>query len=84
MFALAHALDARGDYARAADCLRQANAMTLELRQGQREYVPAEHEKFVDTIVHPSIPNFSPACPAPAPKRAGRCLSSACRARARR
>ncbi len=51
LFALAHALDARGDYARAAECLQQANAMTLELNKGRREYVPADHEKFVDTIV---------------------------------
>ena len=51
LFALAHALDARGDYARAADCLRQANAMTLELTKGRREYSPAEHEQFVDGLV---------------------------------
>jgi tetratricopeptide (TPR) repeat protein len=51
LFALAHALDARGDYARAADCLRQANALTLELDKGRREYSPADHERFVDGLV---------------------------------
>jgi hypothetical protein len=51
LFALAHALDARGDFARAADCLRQANALTLELDRGRREYSPAEHERFVDGLV---------------------------------
>jgi tetratricopeptide (TPR) repeat protein len=51
LFALAHALDARGDYARSADCLRQSNAMTIELNKGRRAYVPADHEKFVDTLV---------------------------------
>ncbi len=51
LFALAHALDARGDYARAADCLRQANGLALELGKGRREYSPAEHEQFVDGLV---------------------------------
>ena len=31
LFGLAHVLDARGEYARAAQCLTQANAITLEL-----------------------------------------------------
>jgi tetratricopeptide (TPR) repeat protein len=51
LFALAHVLDARGDYARAADCLRQANALTLDLDKGRREYAPAEHEQFVDGLL---------------------------------
>jgi tetratricopeptide (TPR) repeat protein len=51
LFALAHVLDARGDFSRAADCLRQANALTLELARGRRDYLPAEHEGFVDHLV---------------------------------
>jgi tetratricopeptide (TPR) repeat protein len=48
LFALAHVMDARGDYARAADCLRQANALALGLK---RKYVPADHDRFVDNMV---------------------------------
>ena len=59
LFALAHVLDARGDYARAADCLRQANAMTLEhARRQNRDYVPADHGRFVDGLVQAFGPEF--------------------------
>jgi len=52
LFALAHVLDGRGDCARAADCLRQANALSLELSHRQkRDYAPAEHERFVDRLL---------------------------------
>jgi hypothetical protein len=52
LFGLAHVLDGRGDYAAAADCLRQANAVTLELaRKEKRDYNPAEHEHFVDDLL---------------------------------
>jgi tetratricopeptide (TPR) repeat protein len=51
LFGLAQVLDGRGDYARAADCLRQANALALELGRGRRDYVPEEHERFVDGLV---------------------------------
>ena len=52
LFGLAHVLDARGDVARAADCLRQANALALEsARRQKREYVPADHERFVDNLI---------------------------------
>jgi tetratricopeptide (TPR) repeat protein len=50
LFGLAHVLDARGDYGPAADCLRQANALALELARGRRDYVPAEHTQFVDNL----------------------------------
>jgi tetratricopeptide (TPR) repeat protein len=50
LFGLAHVLDARGDFAGAADCLRQANALTRELARGRRDYFPAEHEQFVDGL----------------------------------
>ena len=44
-------LDGRGEYARAADCLRQANAITLELARGRKDYHPVEHERFVDGLI---------------------------------
>jgi tetratricopeptide (TPR) repeat protein len=51
LFALAGGLDARGDYARAASCTREANALRLELASGRKEYAPAEHELHVDNIL---------------------------------
>lgn len=48
LFSLAQVRDAQGDYAGAADCLRQANALTLELNQVTRPYATAVHERFVD------------------------------------
>ncbi len=58
LFALAHVLDARGDYASAAEHLRQANALSLELARGRREYTPAEHERFVDGLLRAFGPDF--------------------------
>jgi tetratricopeptide (TPR) repeat protein len=51
LFGLAHVLDGRGDFARAAECLRQANAIALELDRDRREYSPADHQQFVDTLL---------------------------------
>ncbi len=49
LFALAHVLDARGDYARAAECLVQSNAISL--KSGRRpDYDPTDHEQFVDSL----------------------------------
>ena len=50
-FALGHVLDARGEYARAAACIRTANALTLESRRGQNAFTPADHERFVDNVI---------------------------------
>ncbi len=51
-FGLAHVLDAKGDYPRAADCLRKANALSLKMNQLKlRGYDPAEHERFVDRLI---------------------------------
>ena len=48
LFGLAHVLDGRGDYGRASDCLREANALALEqARRVRRDYDPAQHEQFV-------------------------------------
>jgi tetratricopeptide (TPR) repeat protein len=51
LFGLAHVLDARGEYGRAADCLRESNAITLDLARGRREYSPVDHERFVESLV---------------------------------
>jgi tetratricopeptide (TPR) repeat protein len=51
LFGLAHALDGRGDYTQAAECLREANALTLETNRLRREYSPAENERFVDGLL---------------------------------
>jgi hypothetical protein len=59
LFALGHVLDGRGDFARAADCLHRANALTQELnRMQKREYVPVEHERFVDKLLLAFGPEF--------------------------
>ena len=51
LFALAHALDGRGDYVRAAECLREGNALTIEVNEKRRDYNPLEHERFVDGLL---------------------------------
>jgi len=51
LFGLAHALDGRGEYARAADCLQQANAHTRALARGRKDYDPARHARFVDGLL---------------------------------
>ncbi|HLN26326.1 MAG TPA: tetratricopeptide repeat protein [Gemmataceae bacterium] len=59
LFALGHVLDGRGEFARAADCLQLANALTLELaRKQKREYVQVEHERFVDKLLLAFGPEF--------------------------
>jgi tetratricopeptide (TPR) repeat protein len=52
LFGLAHVLDARGEYGRAADCLREANAISLKVARARRDYAPADHERFVDGLIH--------------------------------
>jgi hypothetical protein len=52
LYGLAQVLDARNEFARAADCARQANQYFLdEARQRQQSYSPAEHEAYVDQII---------------------------------
>jgi tetratricopeptide (TPR) repeat protein len=52
LFGLAQVLDARGQFSRAADCLREANALSLETaRRRQREYDPAQHEQFIEGMI---------------------------------
>jgi tetratricopeptide (TPR) repeat protein len=59
LFGLAHYLDARGDYAQAAQHLEQANGLceTLWEKRGTR-YDPAVHQQFVDTLVTNCTPEF--------------------------
>jgi tetratricopeptide (TPR) repeat protein len=50
LFGLAHVLDAREEYARAADCLARANAISLETARARSPYLPAEHDQYVDGL----------------------------------
>ena len=50
-FALSHVLDARGEFSRAASWMREANALTFETRLGQNDFVPSDHQRFVDNIL---------------------------------
>jgi tetratricopeptide (TPR) repeat protein len=51
-FGLAHVLDARGDYAGAADRLTEANALALEDRRARGlGYDPEAHERLVDGLI---------------------------------
>jgi tetratricopeptide (TPR) repeat protein len=52
LFAMAHVLDARKEYGRAAACLREANALTLETRRAEGViYDPDDHVRFVDRLI---------------------------------
>jgi tetratricopeptide (TPR) repeat protein len=51
LFALSHVFDARGEFVRAAECTREANALALSLARGRRAYKPEEHERFVNGLV---------------------------------
>ncbi len=51
LFGLSHVLDARGEFDRAGECLREANAISKTLAKGHREYVPADHERFVTGVL---------------------------------
>ncbi len=58
LFALGQALDARGDYDRAAECAAQANALALEHLPPHRRYTPADHERFVGNMIDAFNPDF--------------------------
>jgi tetratricopeptide (TPR) repeat protein len=52
LFGLAQVCDARGDYAEAAGCVKQANSLIMNRRREQdRVYDPAEHTRFVDRLI---------------------------------
>ncbi len=52
LFALAHVLDAREDYSRASELLREANALTLENAIGYRSYEVERYSVFVDKLIY--------------------------------
>jgi tetratricopeptide (TPR) repeat protein len=59
LFGQAYVLDARGDYARAADSLREANALALKQSQRQnRAYIPSDHERFVEHLARVFTADF--------------------------
>ena len=58
LFATAHVLDARGDYARAADCLAQANAIAQRLSKERLDYQPLQHEQFIDGLLRAFNPGL--------------------------
>ena len=51
LFALCLVLDARGEYPRAAECARQANALNMELARGPRGYTPDLHVQYVESVM---------------------------------
>jgi tetratricopeptide (TPR) repeat protein len=58
-FGLAHVLDARGQYAEAAEHLQKANALRqIALRQRNKGYDPGEHRQFVDRTIALFTPEF--------------------------
>jgi tetratricopeptide (TPR) repeat protein len=58
LFGLAHVLDARGDFARAAECVTRANALSRESGKNRRDYAPNDHERFVDGLIRAFDANF--------------------------
>jgi tetratricopeptide (TPR) repeat protein len=59
LFGLAHVLDDRGDYVGAARALGEANSLALEnLKRKHQNYLPAEHEKFVNNLINTFQPDF--------------------------
>ena len=81
LFGLAHVPDARGDYAEAAACLEEANALAQRQRtqQGRRLRPGRAHPIRRSADRGASRPSCSPAWPGPATRRASRSSSSACR-----
>ncbi len=58
-FGLAHVLDARGAYAEAGEHLERANALGLsERRKRGQVYDPADHARFVATVISTCTPAF--------------------------
>ncbi len=51
LFALAHVLDAKRQYSRAGDCLRDANALNLDLTRGDRDFAPSDHERHISEMM---------------------------------
>lgn len=58
LFGLAHVLDDRTQYSRAAECLLEANALALEYSKYHRKYDPGDHSRFVDGLTQAFGPSF--------------------------
>jgi tetratricopeptide (TPR) repeat protein len=59
LFGLAQVLDARGEYAEAAACLEEANALALEQRRQQGHgYDPGAHSHLVDRLIQGFTPEL--------------------------
>ena len=58
LFALCLVLDARGEYPRAAECARQANALNMELARGPRGYTPDLHVQYVESVIRGFTPEL--------------------------
>lgn len=59
LFGLAQALDSRKEYAEAAECLRQANALALNSgRKRGESYDPTKHTQFVSAMLATCTPDF--------------------------
>jgi tetratricopeptide (TPR) repeat protein len=59
LFGLAGVFDARGSYARAAECAREANHLSqIQLERRKRSYRPDEHEQLVSGLIHALDPGF--------------------------
>jgi tetratricopeptide (TPR) repeat protein len=58
-FALAHVLDAKGEYARAAELLASSNASAFEDNKTRaKRYEPSEHERFISNMIGAFSPEF--------------------------
>jgi tetratricopeptide (TPR) repeat protein len=59
LFSLAQVLDAKGQYARAAECLSRSNAVAFEENKTRaKRYEPPEHERFVGNLIAAFPPTF--------------------------
>ena len=59
LFGLAQVLDAEGEYALAALCLEEANALQLKQRRAEgKHYDPTEHSAMVDGIIERFTPQL--------------------------
>jgi tetratricopeptide (TPR) repeat protein len=59
LFALSNVLDARRQYAEAAQCMRRANAAALaENPMRPRPYKPADHERLITSMIAAFQPEF--------------------------
>ena len=85
LFGLAHVLDARADFTRAAECLERANAITLELARDRHDYLVSEHEQYVAGLMQVFDRGLFSRLAGAGPDHPTACFrSSGCRGRVRR